>query len=404
MATSYKIIARKDKANGKGENPLYIRITENRKSSYKALGIYVSQQLWDEERQIVKPKFPNSARVNNFLTVELGKVQGKAIEMMSADEDISARKIMTALDKKTSLSFKKYFSDYLEQLDREGKTGTYDKAWATFSKFNKYIRERDFTFNDIDAGFLRSYERYLRDELGNGVNTIHSNLKIFRMLFNKAFREEVITASQNPFIRFKLRTERTQKEFIDEEELNRLEKLEIPKQFMLNHHRWMYIFACHAGGLRISDILQLRWRNFNGTHLTVKMHKTKELVSIKLPDRALQILKMYQAINQEKSENFIFPVLDNNVDYEDPRNLFRALSSATAYANKNLKILADKAGIEKSISFHTSRHTFATRALRKGAPIQNVSKLLGHTNLKTTQIYAKIVNEELDKTMDLFND
>jgi site-specific recombinase XerD len=68
-----------------------------------------------------------------------------------------------------------------------------------------------------------------------------------------------------------------------------------------------------------------------------------------------------------------------------------------------LKIIAAKAGIEKHISFHSSRHTFATRALKKGMRIEYVSKLMGHTNLKTTQIYAKIVNEELDKAMDVFN-
>ena len=84
--------------------------------------------------------------------------------------------------------------------------------------------------------------------------------------------------------------------------------------------------------------------------------------------------------------------------------LLKSISSNTAYANKNLKVIAEKAGIEKHISFHTSRHTFATRALLKGMRIEYVSKLLGHTAIKTTQVYAKIVNSELDKAMDVFND
>ncbi len=73
------------------------------------------------------------------------------------------------------------------------------------------------------------------------------------------------------------------------------------------------------------------------------------------------------------------------------------------FANKNLKFIALKAGIEKNISFHSSRHGWAIRALQKGMRIEYVSKLMGHTNLKTTQIYAKIVNEELDKAMNVFN-
>lgn len=78
-------------------------------------------------------------------------------------------------------------------------------------------------------------------------------------------------------------------------------------------------------------------------------------------------------------------------------------SAANAYVNKDLSKIAKMAEIEKHIHFHTSRHTFATRALRKGMRIEYVSKLLGHANIKTTQIYAKIVNEELDKAMEIFN-
>ena len=165
----------------------------------------------------------------------------------------------------------------------------------------------------------------------------------------------------------------------------------------------MYIFAAYAGGLRISDVLQLKWQNFNGTHVTITTQKTKEQVSIKLPNKALDYIQKYQRADA-KPTDYIFPFLKNDIDYSKGASLFNAISSNTAYANKNLKIIAEKAGIEKHISFHTSRHTFATRALRKGMRIEYVSKLLGHTAIKTTQVYAKIVNSELDKAMDIFND
>ena len=97
-------------------------------------------------------------------------------------------------------------------------------------------------------------------------------------------------------------------------------------------------------------------------------------------------------------------MLDNNLDYNDPRTSYNEISSATAYINKNLKTIAEKAEIEKHLSFHISRHTWATRALKKGISIDKVSKILGHAQLRETQIYAKIVNEELDKAMDVFND
>ncbi len=97
-------------------------------------------------------------------------------------------------------------------------------------------------------------------------------------------------------------------------------------------------------------------------------------------------------------------MLQNNIDLNNPRELDNAISSATSYINKNLKIICKKIGVEKNLSFHISRHTFATRALRKGISIDKVSKILGHSSIKETQVYAKIVSSEMDKAMDIFND
>ncbi len=96
-------------------------------------------------------------------------------------------------------------------------------------------------------------------------------------------------------------------------------------------------------------------------------------------------------------------MLPKELDMNNPRLVDNEISSATAYINKNLKIIAGKVGIEKPLSFHISRHTWATRALRKGISIDKVSKIMGHAAIRETQIYAKIVNEELDKAMDVFN-
>jgi integrase/recombinase XerD len=97
-------------------------------------------------------------------------------------------------------------------------------------------------------------------------------------------------------------------------------------------------------------------------------------------------------------------LLKKGIAFSNPRELLNAISSATTYTNKDLKKIVKLAGIHKHISFHTSRHTFATRALRKGIGIEYVSKLLGHAAIRETQAYAKIVNEELDKAMEKFNE
>jgi integrase len=149
-------------------------------------------------------------------------------------------------------------------------------------------------------------------------------------------------------------------------------------------------------------MLQLKWKNIDKTHIHFTIRKTGSQLSIKVPDRALAILDKYKPKKAEK-EHYVFPMLQNGLNEKDLRLVDNEISSATAYINKNLKILATKAEIDKPISFHISRHTFATRALRKGISIDKVSKLMGHAAIRETQVYAKIVNEELDKAMDVFN-
>ena len=272
------------------------------------------------------------------------------------------------------------------------------------AKLNEYLGNTDLMFDEMDQQFLRKYEQYLRDKKSNGINTIHSNLKIFRKVFNDAVREELIEPHLNPFLKYRLVTAKSKKEYLTDEEIKKIEELELVEGSVMFHHRNIYIFATYAGGIRISDILQLRWQNFDGTHINLTTQKTKEAVHIKLPTKALQILELYNGYQPEKKNtDFIFPFLKNDIEYT-PALLFRAISSNTAYANKNLKEITKKAKVEKKISFHSSRHTFATRALIKGMRIEYVSKIMSHASIKTTQVYTKIVNEELDIAMDIFNE
>jgi len=147
----------------------------------------------------------------------------------------------------------------------------------------------------------------------------------------------------------------------------------------------------------------LRWKNFDGERQHFKVLKTGKELHIKLPEKALEILKKYRPV-ESKPDSLIFSILRSNIDFDNPKQVTGAISSATAQINERLKIIADKAEVEKKISFHTARHTFATRALRKGIRIEYVSKLLGHATIKETQVYAKIVDEELDLAMEVFNE
>src|SRR4030095_809608 len=127
-------------------------------------------------------------------------------------------------------------------------------------------------------------------------------------------------------------TEKVKRDYLTEEELRLLEDAPLKINSMKDHHRNMYVFSAYAGGLRISDVILLRWQNFNGTHIIVYTRKTSNVVSIKLPSEALEIINKYWR-DGLKHEDFIFPALKNDEDYSDKKKLYNAISSASVYTN-----------------------------------------------------------------------
>jgi integrase/recombinase XerD len=401
---SLTIILKANKANEKGEMPLYIRVIKGRKTKFISLGIKVHPNCWDEKKLQVKGKIPNSAKINHLISTRLSEMQGITLELETKEKYVSADKIKKTVTGKDTVSFIDFANSYISDLNANGKVGTYRRVKTVMKKFQAFHHQKDLFFNEFDLSLLKKYERYLRDDLKNCKNTVHANLKVFRKLFNDAVREDLIKPEQNPFTKFKMVTEKTTREFLSEGELKMLEELDLKEGTVMQHHLNMYIFSAYAAGLRISDLLQLRWKNYDGTSILITVQKTKQTLNVKLPSKAASILERYLMLKPErKEEDFIFPFLSNNIDYSNPAVLYSAISSNTAYANKNLKLIAKKANISKSISFHSSRHTWATRALNKGMRLELVSKLLAHSNIRTTSIYTHIVNEDLNKAMELFD-
>jgi len=398
--STVKIVLKKEKINNAGEVPLYIRIIKDRKAKFVSLGIRVLPKDWNDSQSRVKKSHPNSQRLNNYIAHKIAEAEGVALEMETNSKYVSPKSIKQNIMGTSPDSFIKYFERYIEALKKNGKTGTHDKAKAVYSKLCTYLGNKDLAFDEVTVTFLKNYDTYLSDKLGNSINTIHSNIKIFRKLINDAISEDLFPPEKNPFLKYKLKTEKTVKEFLTEEEIARIEKLKLEKNSMRNHHRNIYIFATYAGGLRISDILQLKWSDYDGERVLITTQKTNNTVSIKLPQKAKEIIEEYIEDDSNK-EHYIFPFLRNDIEYSNAA-LFKAISSHTAYTNTDLKKIAKMAEIDKKIHFHTSRHTFATRALKKGMRIEYVSKLLGHSSIKTTQVYAKIVNKDLDDAMDEF--
>lgn len=399
MAT-IRAVLKKNKIKANGLIPIYLRIIEGEKNTFKSTGIDVRLDEWDEKNSKVRSKHKNSVRMNHLLAKKISELEDIRIQL---DGKGGLGKEVKALGEKKGksdkLSFTRFFKEYVDQQKVDKKFGTHKKVQSVLKKFNDYNKQRDVPFSKFNLEYLQEYENYLR-HLGNSTNTIQANLKVFRMLFNRAVELDLIPIQNNPFGKHKLKTEKVAKSFLTQTEVDAIDQVKLTAGSKMEAHRDMFVFACYAGGIRISDLLQLRIERYDRATKVISffVHKTKNDHTIKLPKRAVEILE--RNISNGKTSGYVFDLLDESIFNAPADLLLTKISSATAYANKNLKTIKELAGIEKPISFHSSRHTFGTLAVKKGIGIQMVSKIMVHSNLTTTLGYAKIIDAQMYSEMD----
>ena len=274
-------------------------------------------------------------------------------------------------DKPVNVTFPVFARDYVKSSDR--KDSTKENILTTITVLQDFRSGLDF--KDITYTFLKEFEAYLREK-GNSVNTIAKHLRQLRTLVNEAINQGYIHADAYPFRKFKIKQEKGRHEFLTPDELRKLENLQVSDK-RLRHVLDAFLFCCYVG-LRFSDFCQLSPANFirvNGKRwLHFKSIKTG--VEIRLPlhllfdGKALAILDKY--------------------DISEFANL-----GSNSETNKALVELAALARIKKHITYHTARHTCATLLIHQGVPITTVQKLLGHTSVKTTEIYSEILSNTI---------
>lgn len=401
MAT-VSIVLRNDKLKKDGKAPVHFLIIKNRKKTKISSGISIFPKFWDHKNKRAKAGEKNSKRINSLLQNKLAELQDKVYEHETISRSMTAKSLKESIFGKIPVNIHSFAAEIIAKYKAAGMIGTWAKATSIMKKLEKYDPEKQLTFHDIDAPFLIKYEAHLRATHSNCTNTVHKDMKFYRMLFNEAYHQDKIEHQMNPFFKYKLKTEKTERVYLAEDELTAFENYKTIPGTRMDIVKDMFVFASYTGGLRVSDMLLLQWKHFDGTNINFTIQKTGSQLSIKVPNKGLDILKKYKS-KEPSSEDFIFPMLENDLNLKSPIDVDKGISRNTAIINKELKAIAKKAEIGKHISFHISRHTWATRALRKGISIDKVSKLMGHAAIRETQIYAKIVSEELDKAMEVFN-
>lgn len=390
-----KIILWKHQQNSDKTYPLYLRIYKDRRVKLISIGYSVLKKDWDEKACNVLPTNKNYARLNNLFSKLLLDAQSTALEIETADFASTAKQIVTRIKGAPNKDYFTFAYDWIKQFDSEAQRGTYLIYITQLAKLKKYLNNQSLSFKDIDPTFLRKYETYLKS-IGNRTNTIHGNLKRIRAVYYAAIREGVVDQSKNPFFSFKLKVEKTKKERLTIEELNQIRCVELTPGTNVWHCRNMFLLSFNCMGMRISDVLLLTWDNIKAERLEYKMKKTKDAKSIVLSQEAKSILQLYKSGGQASADR-IFPFLKNG---EKP--LYDRLKIAIALTNKALKELAIRSGINKGISSHMARHTWAQRAKDLSINLKTIQKGLGHENVRTTEIYLADFNDhDIDEANSL---
>ncbi len=278
-------------------------------------------------------------------------------------------------------------------------------------------------FAELTTSFLSKFEVYLHTlknernpEAKLHPNTIAINLNIFKTIINRAVEvDKIITPEQNPFLGYKYTREvSTTKEKLNENEINKIEQLELEKNSTIWHCRNYFLFSFYLAGIRAGDLVQLRWRNVTPDgRLEYRMKKTKKDRSLFLHEKARNILSLYYK-EEANPNDYIFPLLDNNANYakavtpqqietlptQELVNLHNAIGAKNALMNKYLKKIAKLAEIDKNLSMHIARHSFAKIAKDNKVDNNHLKNLLGHSNIKITETYmGNFDTSETDEVM-----
>lgn len=362
-------LSKKNAEKGKPKmNSLFLLYhdTDRKTRNYEFLQLY----LYD------KPK-NDTEKLHNKETSSLAEaIKAKRIL------DIQSRKHGFVSSTKGKIGFLQYFKTLVDK--RFEVSGTHGNWNSAYKHLQKFCKNKDINIDTVDDLFLESFKDYLLNQKvstqnGNKLaqNTALSYFNKVKTALKEAYQSKMI--KENPIVGVKgIKEKETNRQYLTLEELQKLAKTECYYPIMKD----AFLFSALTG-LRFSDIKNLTWKNLsydaeNGWMLKYTQKKTKGAEHLPIAEQAVKILE-------------VTPETLRTKDIKE--NIFASLKYS-AYQNKKLHKWVEEAGIDKHITFHSARHSFATLQLTMDTDIYTVSKLLGHRHLKTTEIYAKVIDKK----------
>jgi site-specific recombinase XerD len=396
MSTSYQLsfYLRKSRTNKTSESDIYLRISVNGKRSALSINRKVDPRKWSSSSEKALGKSPEATEINNFINVLKNKIKNIHQELIEKNQAITSKSILDefkGVNKKKPKMTLDAFKEHNEQMDRlSGKSiskSTAKRYWTCYNHIEQFLKEvykaEDFRMKNIDHQFITRFEYFLKTTRKCNHNSALKYVNNFKKIVRIALANQWM--DRDPFYNYKVQYETVDREFLNEDEVKALIEKELHFE-RLRIARDMFVFSCHTG-LAFGDLEKLSEKDITkgidgGRWIRTKRKKTKSITSVPLLPIAEEIIERYKDHPEIKDKDSILPV---------PRN---------QNYNAFLKEIAVLCGIKKTLTTHLARHTFATTVtLSNGVPIESVSKMLGHKDLRTTQHYAKIVDRKISEDM-----
>lgn len=364
---------RKKQLNRQGTALVQVEAKLNQRNIYFATNVYLKPEHWDKNTaQVVN--HPQSMDLNAMLFEYIIHLQSLELAFWKRGVEPTLALLRDAVRKKasTTIRFIDFAKDTIERSDRSASTK--ENLLSTVKALEAFRPGVDFA--DLTYTLLRDFESWLRDQ-GKNVNTVGKHLRQLRTLINEAINDGYMPADSYPFRKFAIKKMKSEHRFLTPDELRKLEAFR-PADVRHRHVLDAFLFCCYTG-IRFSD-----FRSLNSGQITfinrskwlcLKMQKTN--IEIRLPLELLFDGKPLDIINRYSSVE-AFSAIPSNCE-----------------TNRMLAEIAKTAGIKKHFSYHTSRHTCATLLVHQGVPITTVQKILGHTSVKTTQIYSEVLGSTI---------
>lgn len=438
---SVKIVLVKHKKKKDGSVPIAVRLIKNRKPSYIFTGNYVLEKDWNPTERCIKKSHPNSTRLNNLLQKKLSEAHASLLDAETSEDSLSTKQITNKVKRKGNrVSF---FEVAAERIERKYKAGTFSVAKSELSilcnieeflnlkscepmesvieqikerrkkrmvhrrkpensmisSIKAFAKKKTLSFEEIDTAFLNKYKSFCAAYLGQKTRTTTNQLIFIRTLFNQVITDGEVDRKYYPFAgeKEKIKITSGHKIGLTKEEVLMIEDLKLEEQASIWHTRNVWLFSFYFAGIRISDVLEMRWSDFKDGRLFYTMNKNEKPVSLKIPEKAKIIIELYK--RKRKSSDYIFPFL-HNANPKNEYDKFVKIRNASRLFDKYLKRIAKQCGIEKNLSNHIARHSFGNIAGDTISP-HMLQKLYRHSDLKTTIGYqANFIHKEADDALD----